>query len=212
MPLWKFGKFGALFVLALGVACDRSGARGGDAGADGAADSADASRGGDAGDAGAKGGDSGASTLGAADAGALDDLTIPPTSSDELTARAKHLLEAISAGNPELAVDILFPRDGFLGARDAADPGKVWEKKVSSVFRKQLLRLHKKKGMDRAQFVSIELGHAVTQVAPKRHEWKKPLWRVKGSHLNYVIDGKSYKVAITEMVAWRGAWYVTRLK
>jgi hypothetical protein len=146
------------------------------------------------------------------DAGALDDTTIPPTSSEELNVRAKHLLEAIAAGNAELASDMLFPRDGYVASRDSSEASKMWDKKISAPFKRHVASLHKRKGMDRAQFVSIDLGHSVSQIATKKRDWKKPLWRVKGSTLSYIVDGKTSKVSIAEMIAWRGAWYVTRLK
>ncbi len=141
-----------------------------------------------------------------------DDSQIPPTSSEELTARAKHLLEAIAAGNAELASDMLFPRDGYAASRDSKEASKLWEKKISAPFKRQVGHLHKRKGMDRAQFVSLDLGHSVSQVTPKKRDWTKPLWRVKGSSLSYIVDGKTLKIPIAEMVAWHGAWYVTRMK
>jgi len=200
--------FCALVGLAACVAaCDRSasaGAGASAAGADAAVDDAGRPVATDAGDARAP--------FAVVDAGGADDTAIPPTASEELTTRAKHLLEAIAAGNPDLAVDIVFPRDGYIAARDTTDAAKLWDKKVSAIFKKQVGHLHKKKGIDRAQFVSIELGHSVTQIAPHRHDWKKPVWRVKGSHLAYMIDGKPFKVPIAEMVAYKGAWYVTRLR
>lgn len=185
-------------LLALSVAaCHSSNAAGADGGpSDGGADARA-----DAGDARAP----------LADASAEDEQ-IPPTSSEELTARARHLLEAISQDNPDLAVDIQFPRDAFVAARDSTDAAKVWEKRVSQPFKKHVHGLHKKKGMDRAQFVQLELGHSVVQQGVRRHEWKRPLWKVKHSRLVYVIDGKTYKIDIGEMMAWKGAWYVTRLR
>ena len=148
----------------------------------------------------------------AVDAGPPDD-SIPPTSSEELTARARHLLEAVGKDDPDLATDILFPRDGWLATREAVDPGKEWEKRVALPFRKSVhahARHHEE--LDRAQFVSLELGHAVVQSTPRRHGWKKPLWTVKGSHLTFVVDGHTRTLSIREMAAWRGAWYVTRLR
>jgi hypothetical protein len=164
------------------------------------------------GDAGIDGPGARGSALPGADA-APPDESIPPTSSDELTARARHLLEAIAKDDPDLAGDILFPRDGWLATRDAADPGKEWERHVASPFRKAVHadgRHHE--GIDGAQFVSFELGHAIVQVSPKRHGWKKPLWVVHGSRLTYLVDGHTRTFAIREMTAWRGAWYVTRLR
>jgi hypothetical protein len=147
----------------------------------------------------------------APDAAPADDA-IPPTSSDELAVRARHLLEAIAQNNGELASDILFPRDGWVATRDATDPGKEWEKRVAHPFQRALRVLsHRHHDLERAQFASLELGHSMTQATPRRHGWQKPLWIVSGSRLTFVVDGRTRTLPVREMVAWRGAWYVTRL-
>ncbi len=169
----------------------------------------------------------GASDAGTADGGGLDgpngaldasadaapsDDAIPPTSSEELTVRARHLLEAIAQNSSDLASDILFPRDGWVATRDAADPGKEWEKRVARPFQRALRALsHRHQDLGRAQFASLELGHSMTQATPKHHGWQKPLWIVTGSRLTFVVDGRTRTLPVREMVAWRGAWYVTRL-
>lgn len=145
------------------------------------------------------------------DAGPADDA-IPPTSSEELTVRARHLLEAIAQNNGELASDILFPRDGWVATRDAADPGKEWEKRVARPFQRALRVLSRRhQDLGRAQFASLELGHSMTQATPRRHSWQKPLWIVTGSRLTFVVDGRTRTLPVRELVGWRGAWYVTRL-
>ena len=147
----------------------------------------------------------------AADAAPADD-SIPPTSSDELNLRAKHLLEAMAQNNSDLASDFLFPRDGWVATRDALDPGKEWEKRVLHPFQRALRGLSRRHpDLVRAQFATLELGHSMTQATPKRHGWTKPLWVVSGSHLTFVVDGRTRTLPVREMVAWRGAWYVTRL-
>ena len=145
--------------------------------------------------------------------GGFDDTAMPASSGEDLTMRMRHLLEAISQNNPDLASDALFPRDGYVAVRDAADPLKAWEKKVSIPFRRSVERTHKRmKGIDRARFVSFEIGHSMVQITPKKKDFKKPLWRVKHSKLTFTIDGKQRHLDIPEMTAWRGAWYVTRLR
>jgi hypothetical protein len=144
-----------------------------------------------------------------ADAAPADD-TIPATSSDELTARARHLLEAITKDDADLATDIVFPRAAWLGLRDAADPAREWDKKVDRPFRRGLHTLSRH--AEGAQFVSLELGRAVVQETVRRHGWKKALWSVHGSRLTYVVEGHTRTLSIREMTAWRGAWYVTRLR
>lgn len=152
----------------------------------------------------------------AADAGAppqIEDTALPPATSDDLNTRMRHLVEAIAQDTPELAGDVLFPRDAYLMTRDSADAAKGWEKKVSLPFRRSIERQHKRtRGIAQARFVSFELGHSVVQITPKKKDWKRPLWRVKGSKLSYSIDGKTKTLEIAEMTAWRGAWYITRLR
>ncbi len=148
----------------------------------------------------------------AADAGSPDEI-LPPSSSEEMTARARHLLEAIAHDSPELATDIVFPRDAYLTTRDSSDPGKAWDAKVTGVFQRNVHAFHKRtRGVEKAQFVSFELGHSVQQAPPKKREWKKPLWRVKRSRITYTIDGRTQRVEIAEMIGYRGAWYVTKLR
>ncbi len=158
-------------------------------------------------DAGLEGGAS-------ADGGASEaDLVLPPASSAELPLRMRHLLEAIAQDNAELANDALFPRDAYISTRDAADPQKAWEKRLSGAFRRAVERTHKRtKGMENAKFVSFELGHSIAQLTPKKHDFKRPLWRVKHSKLTFTIEGRQRHLDIAEMTAWRGAWYVTRLR
>lgn len=160
------------------------------------------------------GGDARAPNAANGDGGAtLEDTAMPQSNGEELSNRMRHLLEAVAQNNPDLAGDVLFPREAFLAAKDASDPQKVWEKKISGSFRHGIERSHKHlKGVEHAKFVSFELGHAVTQVPAKKHDYKKALWHVKHSKLNFTVDGKPRHLEIGEMVAWRGSWYVTKLK
>jgi hypothetical protein len=149
-----------------------------------------------------------------ADAGpTAEDTTLPPAGSDELSARMRHMLEAVAQGNGELAGDVLFPRDAYLLLKDSPDAAKAWEKRVHLPFQRGIERIHKHtKGASAARFVGFELGRSVQQLSAKRKEWKAPVWRVKGSKLTFLIDGKPHHVRIAEMVAFRGSWYVTRLR
>jgi hypothetical protein len=142
-----------------------------------------------------------------------DDMLLPPSSSEELTTRARHLLDAVRHDDPGLALDIVFPRDAYLLVKDAADPGKQWDTKVITVFQRQIHALHRRsKGIERAQFVTFEIGEPVVQAVPKKHDLRRSLWRVRHSRLTYTIDGKAMHIDFSEMLSWRGSWYVTRLR
>ncbi len=143
----------------------------------------------------------------------IDETALPKTSSEELVARMRHLVEALATNSPDLAGDVLFPRDAYVSLRDSNDAARAWEKTVSEPFRHAVERMFKRTpGMARAKFVAFELGAAVVQLPPKKREWLKPLWRVKHSVLTFTIDGRTRRLDIAEMTAWRGAWYVTRLR
>jgi hypothetical protein len=147
-----------------------------------------------------------------ADSGVADDA-MPEATSADLTNRARHLLEAIAKSSPDLALDMLFPREGYIGARDAQDPGKLWDVKLKPAYETQVKRAAKRtKGIERAVFVSFELGKSISRVVPKKKEWKTPLWRVKRSSITFTIDGKAHRMEIAEMVAWRGNWYLSKLR
>jgi hypothetical protein len=146
------------------------------------------------------------------DAGPPDE-SIPASNPGELTTRGKHLLEAIAHDTPDLATDIVFPRDAYSLSRDSADPGKQWDKRITAAFQKDVHTLHKRiKMAETAQFISFEIGHSVTQITPKKKEWKKPLWKVRHSKLSFSVQGKVQRIEIDEMTSWRGAWYVTKLR
>lgn len=159
-------------------------------------------------DGGVAPGDAGAVGV---DAGPSDDA-LPTANAPELGLRGKHLLEAIVQDNPELANDLIFPRDAFVSAKDVPDPPKVWDKKLSPSFQRDVHTFHKRLKGKEAQFVALEIGQAITRVIPKKRDFKKPLWRVKHSKLLFTIEGKPQRVEIGEMVSWRGAWYITKLR
>jgi len=145
--------------------------------------------------------------------GAIADDTMPQATSADLTNRARHLLEAIAKSSPDLAHDMLFPREGYVGARDAQDPGKLWDVKLKPAYEAQVKRATKRtKGIERAVFVSFELGKSISRIVPKKKEWTTPLWRVKRSAITFTIDGKAHRMEIAELVAWRGNWYLTKLR
>ncbi len=148
-----------------------------------------------------------------ADSGVFDEANIPPAQSEELTLRMRHLLEAIAQDNPDLAKDVVFPRDAWIAVKDGSDPGKTWEPRLLNAFKKAVHRSHKRrKHMDRAKFVSFELGRHVSLAPPKRRDLKKSVWRVKRSKIGFSIDDRQATLEIAEMTAYKGAWYVTRLR
>lgn len=146
-----------------------------------------------------------------ADAGVGEDLS-PPASSEELGTRMKHLVEAIAQDNPDLAKDLLYPRDAYKDLKDAKDPAKLWDKKVDGAFKRTVHRLHKRLKGGAPTFSSFAIGPGVELARTKKSDLKKPAWRVKHSKLTFMADGKTHTIEISEMTAYHGSWYVTKLR
>lgn len=139
--------------------------------------------------------------------------TLPASTSDELTLRMRHLLEAIVQDNADLARDALYPRDGFILLRDAKDPGKTWDQRVHAPFQKAVHRTHQRtKGIENAKYVAFEVGQSGVRVGAKNREWKRDVFRAGHARLVFTIDGKAKHIEVGELVSYKGAWYVLRLR
>ena len=126
----------------------------------------------------------------------------------------RHLLEAVAQNNPDLANDALFPRDAYVAThrfrRSAEGVGARSSRARSAA--PSSARTSARRAWRTRSSSSFELGHSIAQLAPKKRDFKRPLWRVKHSKLTFTIEGKQRHLDIAEMTAWRGAWYVTRLR
>ena len=137
---------------------------------------------------------------------------LPDGGAGELATRARHLLEALSQDDPSLAGDIVLPREAYLTSRDAQDPGAAYDSRFKPGFETQIRHVRRhEKGMDRAVFVSFDLGPTPSRVVPRKKEWKDPLWRTRGT-LTFTIDKDVHRMEIAEMIAWKGAWYVAKIR
>ena len=137
---------------------------------------------------------------------------LPDGGTGELATRARHLLEALSQDDVSLAGDIVLPREAYLTSRDAQDPGAAYDSRFKPGFETQIRHVRRhEKGIERAIFVSFDLGPNPSRVVPRKKEWKDPLWRTRGT-LTFTIDKDVHRMEIAEMIAWKGAWYVAKIR
>src|ERR1700742_4323509 len=71
-------------------------------------------------------------TLAAAPPKDDENPSLPPAASDDLTAHAAALFEAIKAGKPELGEAFFFPREPFLVLKDVDDPAHYYRDLLSA--------------------------------------------------------------------------------
>lgn len=147
--------------------------------------------------------------------GASEVEPAPPPTSEELTRRMKHLVEAIAQNDVALAADVFYPRDAYIETFDVRtpDPGKHYDTKVKGAIAKQVAAVHRRtRGVAGAQLKSFDLGAQISRVEPKARAMRVPTWRARHAKLTYLANGETHQLDIAELVAWRGAWYVTRLR
>jgi hypothetical protein len=136
---------------------------------------------------------------------------IPPLTSDDLTARATQLLDAVKAGRPELADAFFFPREPFIPLKDVKDPGH-YHKDLVSAYHHDIRELHtRRRSWDGATFRSFKIVEPPRRIPPGR-EWNKiGYFRTRLAKLEYEVNGHVRSFEVHTLISWDGRWYVTHL-
>lgn len=165
------------------------------------------------GDSGLKAAADASATASSNDAATLvDDETAVPMTSEELVTRSKHLVEAVAGDNPELAIDFLLSKDAYAQFYAEKDATRAWERHVKRAFQRAIRKLHRRRNSETAKFTRFELGTRLVKSSVGRGKSKRHVWHSRGSRIYYSIDGRELHISIREMIAWRGAWYIARLR
>jgi hypothetical protein len=138
----------------------------------------------------------------------------PSATSPWFKAGIDALFRAIQRDDPALAEPFFFPKEAYGVVKDVQDPGRDWERRLLSHFRRDVHDYHAKLGADAAdaELVGIELA-----LANKR--WMKPrsegnrigYYRVTHSKLRYRSRGRERALEVTSFISWRGEWYLVHL-
>ncbi|AUX45607.1 hypothetical protein SOCE26_071020 [Sorangium cellulosum] len=142
---------------------------------------------------------------------AADNKIKPPLASEELTARARGLFEAIVKNEPALADPFWFPKEPFIPLKDVKDPGKYWDN-LHAAYVNDVKAMHRKrKGWEGARFVGFEVGSTPKWVPPGDEVNKIGYYRSFHGKLKYEIDGKPASLDVHTIISWQGRWYITHL-
>ncbi|WP_438014581.1 hypothetical protein WMF18_27245 [Sorangium sp. So ce315] len=160
----------------------------------------------------------GSAPLAGADAGAdpaaafaPDNKVQPPLESQELTARASALFDAIVKNEPALAEPFWFPKEPFIPLKDVKDPGKYWDN-LHAAYLNDVKAMHRKrKRWEGARFVGFEVGSRPKWVPPGKEANKIGYHRSLHGKLKYEIDGKPASIDVHTIISWQGRWYITHL-
>ncbi|WP_437670901.1 hypothetical protein [Sorangium sp. So ce131] len=167
----------------------------------------------DAGAGAAAGGEAadGGAEADAAAAFAADNKIKPPLESEELTARAQGLFDAIVKNEPALADPFWFPKEPFIPLKDVKDPGKYWDNLHAAYVNDVKATHRKRKSWEGARFVGFEVGSTPKWVPPGDEVNKIGYFRSLHGKLKYEIDGKPASLDVHTIISWQGRWYITHL-
>lgn len=151
----------------------------------------------------------------AADAAAVpfvaDNKILPPLASEELTARAKQLFEAIVADDPAKGESFWFPKEPFIPLKDVKGPDKYWAQ-LHRTYANDIHALHKKrKSWEGATFVGFEVGSKPKWVPPGDEANKIGYYRSFRGKLKYELEGKTYTIEVHTIINWQNQWFITHL-
>jgi hypothetical protein len=146
-------------------------------------------------------------------AGNAPEHTEPPQQPGpgDVDERARHLFEAVVAGDPELAMDFFFPRGPFRLVKDSANPDRYYDRLLDA-YRREILALHEAlRDLERARFERFELGSRVRWMAVGSEYNRLPYWSARRSALHYSVDGEPRSFPVLVAITWDDAWYVVHL-
>jgi len=138
-------------------------------------------------------------------------LQKPEMESEELTARAQRLFDAIVANDPTLGEDFWFPKEPFIPLKDVKGPDKYWDN-LHTAFQNDVRALHRKrKSWEGAAFKSFEVGSTPKWVKPGDEVNKIGYYRSFHGKLRYEQGGSTFTIDVHTLITWQGRWYTTHL-
>ncbi|WP_437903182.1 hypothetical protein WME95_32075 [Sorangium sp. So ce327] len=147
----------------------------------------------------------------AATSARADNKILPALESEELTARASALFDAIVKKEPALAEPFWFPKEPFIPLKDVKDPGKYWDN-LHAAYVNDVKSMHRKrKSWEGARFVGFVVGSKPKWVPPGDEVNKIGYYRSFHGKLKYEIDGKPASLDVHTIISWQGRWYITHL-
>ncbi len=138
----------------------------------------------------------------------------PGSDSAAFNARVAALWDAIVHDDPDRALTFFFPVGAYQQVKDIPDPASDWKRRLVAAYARDIHAFHKRlgKNADSAKFVSFDVpDDRAKWVDPGNELNKLGYWRVFGTRLRYVDDGKEKTFEIMSLISWRGEWFVVHL-
>jgi len=147
------------------------------------------------------------------DPGTLAQTTARPSGTDPaFLARMDLLWRAVVTGDAATALPAFFPEAAYLQVKAIAHPDADWHQRLVRLYDLDIAGLHARVAGRTATLVGVDVPDPrATWVLPGAEYNKGSYWRVYGTVVRYVVDGRPAAFPVMSLISWRGQWYVVHL-
>ena len=146
------------------------------------------------------------------DPGTLPQTSQRPSASDPaFLARMDLLWQAVVSGAATTALPAFFPEGAYLQVKSISNADADWHQRLVRLFDGDIAGLHTRVAGHTATLTGVSVPAGAVWVLPGAEYNKGSYWRVYGTVVHYVVDGRAATFAIQSLISWRGQWYVVHL-
>lgn len=146
------------------------------------------------------------------DPGTLPQTKTMPTDTDpQFTAGVTALWQGIVDDNPQEALPFFFPKSAYLQVKALSNAGADYQNRLIGFYDLDIHAAHRLlgSGAKNAKLVGVSVpAKAAEWILPGQETNKLSYYRVYGSRLTYIQDGKTKSFGLFSLISWRGQWYV----
>ena len=131
-------------------------------------------------------------------------------------ARARALLSAILADDPELGKVAYLPRDIFRAIKAIADPDRLYDR-LMIAFARDIHALHEEVPAG-AEFVRLDFTRWRSWIEVREEGNRYPYWSARRNRFVYQVPsedgtpGRERSFELRTLITWGDAWYITHVR
>lgn len=145
------------------------------------------------------------------DPGTLPQTRVLPSSTDQaFQERLRALWQGVVDDDPREAHPFFFPKAAYVQLKNLGNAAGDYDYRLLAYFDLDVHAAHRLLGADarQARLLGIDVPSANAEwMLPGSEQNKIPYYRLYGSRVQYLINGKQHSFGIFSLLSWRGQWY-----
>ena len=139
---------------------------------------------------------------------------VPVPNGAQFNSGVNALWSAVVTDDPRAAMLFFFPLTAYQQVKAISDPASDWQHRLVAAYARDVHALHLSLGPNasQAQLVGIDVPQSQARWITPGVEYNKiGYWRVYGTRIRYMLNGRTQSFAVASLISWRGEWYVVHL-